>query len=54
MDSLFFQCNSKYYQQINGLPMGLSVSPIIADIGLQDFDDEFLKRYNKTILCTLC
>ena len=32
MASLYFQCNKEFFQQINGLPMGLFVSPIIADI----------------------
>ena len=49
MDLLYFQCNKEYYQQINGLPMGLSVSPIIAGIVLQDLEEEFLQRYNKSI-----
>ena len=42
MDLLYFQCNKEYYQQINDLPMGLSVSPIIVDIVLQDPEEEFL------------
>ena len=50
MDLLYFQCNKEYYQQINGLPMGLSVSPIIANIVLQDLEEEFLQRYNKSII----
>ena len=44
MDSLDFQCNNEFYQQINGLPTGLSVLPIIADIVVHDLE-EFLKRY---------
>ena len=48
-DSLYFQRNNELFQQINGLPMGLSVSPIIADIVIQDLKEEFLARY-KSIL----
>ena len=29
--------------------MGLSVSPIIVDIVLQDLKEQFLQRYNKSI-----
>ena len=39
----------EFYQQKNGLAMGLSVSSIIADIVLQDFEEEYLKRHEKSI-----
>ena len=49
MDSLYFQNDEKYFKQINGLPIGLSVSPIIADLVLQDLEEIFLNRYKKSI-----
>ena len=47
MDSLHFQFDTKYYQQITELPIGLSFSPILADLVLQDLED-FLKKYNRS------
>ena len=51
MDSLYFKFNSTFYKQINGLPMGLSISPIIADLVLQDIEEDFLSKYKKSITC---
>ena len=50
MYSLYFQCNNAFFQQINSLPMGLSVSVIVADIVMQDVEDEFLARCKSIIL----
>ena len=49
MNSLYFQFNELFYQQIDGMPIGLSVSPILADIVLQDLESDYLLRYKKSI-----
>ena len=49
MNSLYFQNNKKIYKQIDGLPIGLSVSQIIVYIVLQDLVEVFLSRYQKSI-----
>ena len=49
MGSLYFQNDNAYYKQINGLPIWLSVSPVLADIVLQDLETVFLDRYKKSI-----
>ena len=49
MHSLYFKFNDKYYQQINGLPIGLSVSPILADLVIQDIEETVMKSFKKYI-----
>ena len=49
MDSLYFKCDEKFYKQINGMPIGLSLSSIICDLVVQDVEVEFLSRYKKSI-----
>ena len=44
MNSLYFQFNKLFYQQIAGMPIRLSVSPILADIVLQDLESNYLLR----------
>ena len=43
------QFNINFYQQINVMPIGLSVSPIVADFELKDLESDFLSRYKKSI-----
>ena len=50
LNSLFFQFDNKYYQQISGLPMGLSLSPILADIVIQDLENNILDEFKNDIL----
>ena len=50
MNSLFFKYDDKYYKQVNGLPMGLSISPIIADIVIQDIEEHVLSKYKNYIV----
>ncbi|XP_018360778.1 PREDICTED: uncharacterized protein LOC108759711 [Trachymyrmex cornetzi] len=42
LDSTFFVFNEQYYQQKFGAPMGSPLSPIIADIVMQDLETEAL------------
>ena len=48
MNSLYFQFNKLFYQQIDGMPIGLFVSPILADIVLQDLESNYLLRHKKS------
>ena len=50
MNSLYFQFDNKYYQQINGLPMGLSLSPILADLVIQDIEEIVLNTFKTDII----
>ena len=49
MNSLYFQFDKLFYQQIDGMSIGLSVSPILADIVLQDLESDYLLRYENSI-----
>ena len=50
MNSLYFQFDNKFYRQTSGLPMGLSLSPILADLVIQDLEQKVLETYNSNIL----
>ena len=41
MNLRYFQFNINFYQQINGMPIGLSVSPILADFVSKDLETDF-------------
>ena len=45
----FFQFDNKYYQQAFGTPMGSPISPILADLVLQDLEEEVLKKFSFSI-----
>ena len=49
MNSLYFQFNKLFYQQIDGMLIGLSVSPILTDIVLQYLELDYSLRYKKSI-----
>ena len=44
MNSLNFEFNSDYCQQIDGLPIGLSLSPISADLVLKYLEEDYLLK----------
>lgn len=43
INSTYFKFNNRYYKQIFGTPIGSPLSPIIADIVLQDIENKALK-----------
>uniref|UniRef100_A0A1B0GHU6 Putative reverse transcriptase n=1 Tax=Lutzomyia longipalpis TaxID=7200 RepID=A0A1B0GHU6_LUTLO len=45
MDSGFFKYRGDFYKQIDGMPMGNCLSPVIADITLDHIMDSALKTY---------
>ena len=49
MDSTHLKIDNKYYKQIFGTPMGSPISPIIADIVMQDLEEEIIKKQNFTV-----
>jgi len=44
INSTFFKFNNKFYRQIFGTPMGFPLSPMLADIVLQDIEEAALCR----------
>ena len=40
LNSTFFKFNDESYEQIFGLPMGLPLSPILADLVIQDLEND--------------
>ena len=44
LESTIFQYNNNLYQQINGTPMGSSISGTIAEITMQAIEKEILER----------
>lgn len=42
LSSIYFSFNGQIYKQSFGIPMGSPLSPVIADITMQDFDDRAL------------
>ena len=63
LNSTYFQFNGKYYQQINGCPMGSPLSPIFAEFVMRDLENHCIdnlqekpliyKRYVDDIFCIL-
>jgi len=49
LDSTFFKFNNKIYKQNFGTPMGSPLSPIIADIVMQDLEKKALEGLKKEI-----
>lgn len=43
LSSTYFKFNNKYYRQTFGTPMGSPLSPILADIVLQNIEENALK-----------
>ena len=44
IDSTFFKFNNRFYKQIFGLPMGSPLSPILADLVMQDLESDAIKN----------
>jgi len=49
LSSTYFTFNGKIYKQTYGTPMGSPLSPVIADIVLQDLEEKALKKINAKI-----
>jgi len=46
LSSTYFTFNSKIYKQTFGIPMGSSLSPIVADLVMQDLEESILNSLN--------
>jgi len=49
LESSYFVYNNIYYKQTFGTPMGSPLSPIVADIVLQDIENKALHKINKKL-----
>ena len=49
MNNIFFQFDNKYYQQVFGTPMGSPISPMLADLVLQDHEEDVLNKLSLKI-----
>ena len=52
-DNTFFVFNEKFYQQINGCPMGSPISALFADIVIEDLEIECLNKLKKEHKCKI-
>jgi len=45
LNSIYFKFNDKIYKQTFGAPIGSPLSPIVADLIMQDFESHTLKKF---------
>ena len=50
----YFQYNDKHYKQLHGTAMGYPVSVVVAEIVMQNIDEQALATYTWTIPLWLC
>jgi hypothetical protein len=46
LDNCFFQCNSSFYQQIFGCPMGSPISALLANLVMEHVEEEAIRTSN--------
>ena len=49
LNNSYFQFNEKFYRQKQGLPMGNTLSPILADLYMHDYMDRHMNDVNKPL-----
>ena len=49
VNNMFFSANDKIYQQIQGLPMGSNLSPVLANIAMQYIETTALSTFNNSV-----
>ena len=54
LTSTYFQYNGKHYKQLHGTAMGSPVSLVVAEIVMQNIEEQSLASYNRTILLCTC
>ena len=53
LTSTYFQYNGKHYKQLHGTAMGSPVSVVVAEIVMQNIEEQALATYTRTILLRL-
>ena len=54
LTSTYFQYNGKHYKQLHGTAMGSPVSVVVAEIVMQNIEEQALLTYTKTLPLWLC
>ena len=49
LTSTYFQYNGKHYKQLHGTAMGSSVSVVVAEIVMQNIEEQALATYTRTV-----
>ena len=49
LTSTYFQCNGKHYKQLHGTAMGSPVSVVLAEIVMQNNEEQALVTYTRTV-----
>lgn len=53
MDSIFFSFNNLFYKQIFGTPMSSPLSPMVADLVIQDLEEMVISKLSPSFLSIL-
>ena len=49
LTSTYFQYNGKHYKQLHGTEMGSPVSVVVAEIVMQNIEEQALATYTRTV-----
>ena len=48
IDNVFVQFRGRFFRQIIGVPMGTNCAPLLADLSLYSYEDEFLDNMTRS------
>ena len=53
IDNIFVQFGGRQFRQVIGIPMGTNCAPLLADLFLNSYENEFLPQIDMEPFCTL-